>query len=46
MNDFEELVRVIWSVETKDFGGYSQRDAEAVAGALLAAGYRKVETAK
>jgi len=41
MNEREELVRAIWSVETQDFGGYSQRDAEAVADALIAAGWAK-----
>jgi hypothetical protein len=37
----DELVTAIWSTETRDFGGYSQRDAEAVADELLAAGYSK-----
>lgn len=40
-----ELVRDIYSVETIDFGGYSQRDAESVADVLIAAGWVKPEAA-
>ena len=43
-SDRSELVKAIYGVETIDFGGYSQRDAEAVADALIAAGWVKPET--
>jgi len=37
-----ELRRAVYQVETQDFGGYTTRDAHAVADALFDAGYRKV----
>lgn len=39
--ELNELTEAIWRVETKDFGGYSHRDAMAIAKRLLELGYHK-----
>lgn len=41
LDGLDELRELVRTVETVDFGGYTQRDAYAVAAALWAAGYRK-----
>lgn len=40
--ELDELRALVGTVETLDLGGYTKRDADAVAVALFAAGYRKV----
>jgi len=42
--ELDELRALVRAVETIDLGGYTQRDADAVALALYAAGYRRQET--
>lgn len=45
MSGMQELADAIWRTEdTVDFGGYTRRDAQAVADHLWAEGYRKHRT--
>jgi hypothetical protein len=41
--ELDELRALVRVVETMDLGGYTQRDADAVAVALWSAGYRRVD---
>lgn len=42
--ELDALRALVRTVETMDLGGYTQRDADAVAVALWSAGYRKVRS--
>lgn len=44
LRELAALSDTIWRTETTDFGGYSARDAHAVADHLWAEGYRKPRT--
>lgn len=43
-DELDELRALVRAVETIDLGGYTQRDADAVALAIYAAGYRRQGT--
>lgn len=43
-SELDEMKALVRRVETLDLGGYTQRDADAVAVALFAAGYRRHPT--